>query len=86
MYAKTLVERDDLEWMHRVGIAGPEFRCGLQDAASRRQAFGVHDAGMERPHFDYAVKLGDKLGLEMAIAVLQVGASREALGYSRLRV
>ena len=39
----------DLEWMHRVGIAGfPEFRCCSADAASGGSPFGVHDTRVER--------------------------------------
>ena len=38
----------DLEWMHRVGLAGfQNFDAALADTAGGRQAPGLHDAGME---------------------------------------
>ena len=38
----------DLEWMKRVGIGGfQNFDAGLQHAADRREAAGLHDAGVE---------------------------------------
>src|SRR4249919_3893018 len=58
----------DLEWMHRVGIGGFQ----NFDAALATPQVVDHRLAYMSPEwkeaFRYAVKLGDKLGMEMAIA------------------
>ena len=58
----------DLEWMHRVGIAGYQnFDAALQtpQVVDKRLAYMTPEW---KEAFKYAIKLGDQLGMEMAIA------------------
>ena len=58
----------DLEWMHRVGIAGfQNFDAALQtpQVVSKRLAYMTPEW---KDAFKYAIHLGDQLGMEMAIA------------------
>ena len=58
----------DLEWMHRVGIAGfQNFDAALQtpQVVDKRLAYMTPEW---KEAFRYAIGLGDKLGMEMAIA------------------
>src|SRR5215467_9729658 len=58
----------DLEWMHRVGIAGfQNFDAALQtpQVVDKRLAYMTPEW---KDAFRYAVELGDQLGMEMAIA------------------
>src|SRR5437763_14734133 len=58
----------DLEWMHRVGIAGYQnFDAALQtpQVVEKRLAYMTPEW---KEAFKYAIKLGDQLGMEMAIA------------------
>src|SRR5947207_4782224 len=58
----------DLEWMHRVGIAGYQnFDAALQtpQVVERRLAYMTPEW---KEAFKYAIGIGDQLGMEMAIA------------------
>jgi hypothetical protein len=58
----------DLEWMHRVGIAGYQnFDAALQtpQVVDKRLAYMTPEW---KDAFKYAISLGDQLGMEMAIA------------------
>ena len=58
----------DLEWMHRVGIAGYQnFDAALQtpQVVDKRLAYMTPEW---KDAFKYAIHLGDQLGMEMAIA------------------
>src|SRR5437763_16689242 len=58
----------DLEWMHRVGIAGYQnFDAALQtpQVVERRLAYMTPEW---KEAFKYAIGIGDQLGIEMAIA------------------
>jgi hypothetical protein len=58
----------DLEWMHRVGIAGYQnFDAALQtpQVVEKRLAYMTPEW---KDAFRYAIKLGDQFGMEMAIA------------------
>jgi hypothetical protein len=58
----------DLEWMHRVGIAGfQNFDAALQtpQVVDKRLAYMTPEW---KDAFKYAIHLGDQLGMEMAIA------------------
>jgi hypothetical protein len=58
----------DLEWMHRVGIAGfQNFDAALQtpQVVPKRLAYMTPEW---KDAFKYAIQLGDKFGMEMAIA------------------
>src|ERR1700730_2416770 len=58
----------DLEWMHRVGVAGYQnFDAALQtpQVVDKRLAYMTPEW---KEAFKYAVGLGDELGMEMAIA------------------
>jgi hypothetical protein len=58
----------DLEWMHRVGIAGfQNFDAALQtpQVVDKRLAYMTPEW---KDAFKYAINLGDQLGMEMAIA------------------
>ena len=58
----------DLEWMHRVGIAGYQnFDAALQtpQVVEKRLAYMTPEW---KDAFKYAIGLGDQLGMEMAIA------------------
>jgi (4-O-methyl)-D-glucuronate---lignin esterase len=58
----------DLEWMHRVGIAGYQnFDAALQtpQVVERRLAYMTPEW---KEAFKYAISIGDQLGMEMAIA------------------
>jgi hypothetical protein len=58
----------DLEWMHRVGIAGfQNFDAALQtpQVVDKRLAYMTTEW---KDAFKYAISLGDQLGMEMAIA------------------
>ncbi len=58
----------DLEWMHRVGIAGfQNFAAALQtpQAVDKRLVYMTLEW---KDAFKYAIGLGDKFGMEMAIA------------------
>jgi len=58
----------DLEWMHRVGIAGfQNFDAALQtpQVVEKRLAYMTPEW---KDAFNYAIRLGDQLGMEMAIA------------------
>ncbi len=58
----------DLEWMHRVGIAGYQnFDAALQtpQVVERRSAYMTPEW---KEAFKYAIGIGDQLGMEMAIA------------------
>lgn len=58
----------DLEWMHRVGIAGfQNFDAALStpQVVDKRLAYMTPEW---KDAFRYAIKLGDQLGMEMAIA------------------
>ncbi len=58
----------DLEWMHRVGIAGYQnFDAALQTpkVVDKRLAYMTPEW---KDAFKYAISLGDQLGMEMAIA------------------
>src|SRR5438552_10834537 len=58
----------DLEWMHRVGIAGfQNFDAALQtpQVVERRLAYMTPEW---KEAFKYAIGIGDQLGMEMAIA------------------
>jgi hypothetical protein len=58
----------DLEWMHRVGIAGfQNFDAALQtpQVVEKRLAYMTPEW---KEAFKYAISLGDQLGMEMAIA------------------
>ena len=58
----------DLEWMHRVGIAGYQnFDAALQtpQVVDKRLAYMTPEW---KDAFKYAIQLGDQLGMEMAIA------------------
>ena len=58
----------DLEWMHRVGVAGYQnFDAALQtpQVVDKRLAYMTPEW---KEAFKYAIRLGDELGMEMAIA------------------
>src|SRR6266480_1084184 len=58
----------DLEWMHRVGIAGfQNFDAALQtpQVVDKRLAYMTPEW---KDAFKYAIELGDQFGMEMAIA------------------
>ena len=58
----------DLEWMHRVGLAGYQnFDAALQTPQVVKQRL-VYMTPEWKDAFKYAISLGDQLGMEMAIA------------------
>jgi (4-O-methyl)-D-glucuronate---lignin esterase len=60
--------RLDLEWMHRVGIAGfQNFDAALSTPQVVKKRLAYMTPGW-KDAFRYAIRLGDQLGMEMAIA------------------
>ena len=60
--------REDLEWMHRVGVGGVQGFDGALDAPQSVKQRLVFMTQPWKDAFHYATTLADKLGLELAIA------------------